>query len=398
MEATRSETARIEVTGPEHRRSTSTRSRRCHRRHLALPLLAAFTLVASVLVSPSAGAGGDGGNHGGGTPRVLAEGLAGPLSIDVDRRGSVLVGQSFSGTATSVSRSGVARDLFNDPGIGAVGWGPFGSVVYATVTGGSDGPPQPGEEPVIPDALLKMRLANGKTVVLADLGAYEKANNPDGDVTYGVELDDECAADWPVEVLGPPAQPGDVNPNPYAVATTRWGVYVADAGANTLYFVTWRGNIHVVSVLPPQPAVITQEMATGTGIPDCAVGLTYDFHPVPTDVEVTPRGLYVSLLPGGAEDDSMGARGSVVRVDPRSGRTTVVGTGLLGATDLAVSPNGTVYVTELYGGRLSKLTRKGPRTVANFNQPVAVEWHRGRLYVASDPFGNGTLSVMNGSC
>ena len=65
-------------------------------------------------------------------------------------------------------------------------------------------------------------------------------------------------------------------------------------------------------------------MAGGTvEAPACVVGEEYAFEPVPTDVEFGPDGwLYVSSLPGGPEDASLGARGAVFRVNPWTGHTT----------------------------------------------------------------------------
>ncbi len=91
-------------------------------------------------------------------------------------------------------------------------------------------------------------------------------------------------------------------------------------------------------------------------MPDCAVGLTYNFEPVPTDVELGPDGkLYVTVLPGGPESPSLGNRGKVYRVDPSSGATDVVVAGLLTATGLAVAGNGDIYVNELFAGRVNRL-------------------------------------------
>jgi DNA-binding beta-propeller fold protein YncE len=208
-------------------------------------------------------------------------------------------------------------------------------------------------------------------------------------------ISDECAAQWPVEQLGPPTYTGIVDSHAYKLAPVPWGVYVADAGANTISLVSWSGRVSTAAVLPPQPLQLPDDPA-GIGLPACAGGLTYLFEPVPTDIELSWHGAFVSLLPGGPEDPSLGARGSVVKVDLSSGRSRTVGTGLLAATDVAVSPRGDVYVTELFGGRVSKLTRSGPVTVAEFDTPAAVEWHAGRLYVAHDAFGSGKISIVRG--
>ena len=123
--------------------------------------------------------------------------------------------------------------------------------------------------------------------------------------------------------------------------------------------------------------------------------MTYGFEPVPTDVEAHGGKLYVTTLAGGPEDPSLGARSSVYRINPWTGAVDQLATGLLGATDLAVSPSGTVYVTELFGGRVVKLTSGGFETVVELPEPAAVEFARGRLYVAYDAFGSGKVGIFD---
>lgn len=322
--------------------------------------------VLTLLAGSAAPATAHGGGGGGGP---LAEGLVAPLAIDVTHRGEVLVSQSFAGVATKVGRDGTRTDLFAEPGLAAIGEGPFGTVLYTVL--GEDG-----------RSLLKVRFPWGATKELADLGAHEANENPDQGNQYGVVgISDECAAEWPVEDLGPPQYSGIVESNPYKMEVTLWGVYVADSAANAIWFVDWSGRVHTVAVLPPQPLRIPDDPAP-LGLPACVGGLTYNFEAVPTDIELGWGGAYVSLLPGGPEDPSLGARGSVVKINPFTGSVRPYASGFLGATDLAVSPWGEVYVTELFGGRVSKATRSGPVTVAELPGPTAVEWAQGRLYVA----------------
>ena len=100
----------------------------------------------------------------------------------------------------------------------------------------------------------------------------------------------------------------------------------------------------------------------------------------------------VSLLPGGPEDPSLGlgARGAVYTVDPWRGKTRQVATGFVSATGLAVTDRGTVYVAELFGGRISEVTRHGPRTVVEVPLPAALEWDgRGLLATTNALPGEG---------
>jgi uncharacterized repeat protein (TIGR03803 family) len=118
---------------------------------------------------------------------------------------------------------------------------------------------------------------------------------------------------------------------------------------------------------------------------------------VPTDVEVGPGGqLYVTTLPGGQEDPSAGARGSVYRVNPATGMSTRLATGFASPTNLAVAGDGTVYVAELFGGTISKLTRQGvSSTFKELGAPLAVEVRGGFLYAATagifGPPGSGQI-------
>ena len=346
---------------------------------IAAVVAAVVTLVAST--GTASASGNHRGGGGGSGPVTLAEGLAGPLQIDAAGNGVVLVAQSFGGTLSAVKKGGAVTDLVSRPGeeISGVAAGPFGSVYFTRGT--EDGVSE-----------VWVRDFKGKERRVADLSAFEAAKNPDQVNTYGFQgLAAECAAQLPPD-LGPASYTGIVESHAYALASTPFGVLVADAAANDIVLVDWWGKVRVVSVLPPQPAVITPDGAAANGLPECTVGSTYSFEPVPTDVEVGPGGsLYVTSLPGGPEDPSLGARGSVLKVNPWNGRTTTVATGFAAATNLAVSPNGTIYVAELFGGQVSKVVRGAPVPVAAVDSPAAVEWDRGRLLVTSEVFGAGKL-------
>jgi hypothetical protein len=348
----------------------------------AAAVAATATLVVGTGTASAGGSDGHGGS-GGTAPTTLADGLVGPLHLDVQRghKGNeVLVSQSFAGTVSKVRRDGTVTDLVSEPGgfTGGVAGGPFGTLLF--LSNGEQG------------AFLKLRLPGGQVKTLADLGTYEATKNPDQKNTYGLQgASPECLAQLPPDVPGLAPYTGDVNPNPYELAVTPWGAYVADAGGNTILFVEWTGKIRTVSVLPPRAEVITAEAAAGAGLPDCAVGLKFNFEPVPTDVEFGPGGLYVSSLPGGPEDASLGARGGVFKVNPRNGRASLIGTGFLGATNLAVAPNGTVYVAELFGGKVSKLVKGGPRTVLEVTEPAGLEWADGKLYATTDVNTSGKV-------
>jgi hypothetical protein len=164
----------------------------------------------------------------------------------------------------------------------------------------------------------------------------------------------------PDEVGGGEPYPGLVDSHPYAVAKApKGGWYVADAAGNDILRVSREGRIRVVHVARPQRMKVTQAMATALDLDDCVVGESHAFEGVPTDVEVARSGrLIVSLLPGGPEEPSMGARGSVVRIHPGTGKSRTVANGILGATNVALAPRGRIFVTELFGNKIS-VVRKG---------------------------------------
>jgi hypothetical protein len=336
------------------------------------------------------GGGGGGGGHGGGPTLSdpIADGLAGPLQLTV-HGSTIYVGQSFAGILTKITPHGT-EDIAANPGGEIAGSAVDGwkSVVYTT----RNGPPVGA-----PESSTLSRVRRGTTSVVADLLAYETENNPDGGVQYGfVEpLPADCAAQLPPE-LGPPSYTGLLDSHAYGVADASFGrTYVADAGANAILSVSSKGKVRTVAVLPPQPLLVTAENAAIIGLPECTIGLTYNFESVPTDVEVGRWGiLYVTTLPGGPEDPSLGARGAVYAVNPWNGDVWQVASGLAGATNLAIGKHGSIYVAELFGGRVSKIVDGAPQTVIELTEPAGLEYANGKLYVSHDVFGSGKVSTI----
>lgn len=347
------------------------------RRPVAAAALAATATAALVLAgAPAAGA------HGSPPTTVVADGLAGPLSLDVTPRGDVVVAQSAAGVLARVDRRGSRTDLAAAPGeeLAGVSVASAAGVVYTRSLGEG------------PDAVARLERVDrrGRVDVLADTGAHERATDPDGTSTYGLrDTDQQCLDQLPPGF--PAVTGGEVYSHPYASADLGAGrTVVADAGANALLVVDARGRVTTLAVLPAQPVVITAGIAEQNGLPACAVGDRFWFQAVPTDVEVGPDGaLYASLLPGGPEDPGLGARGSVVRVDPRDGGVETVLSGLLTATGVAVGDDGTVYAAELFAGRVVALDpgATSPRTVLEAELPAAVEVAHGDLYVTTQVFG-----------
>ena len=331
--------------------------------------------------------------HGGIAPpnfdeaEILVDGMLSPLSLDVEPGGTAWITQNFPGLLNQVTKRGERIDVVNGKGaeIGAVSTR-HNTVYYAEVAQDHS-------------SAMLMSLRKGKEPVpIGDLWAHENQENPDQVNSYGfLDLPESCASQFdPAGPFGPPAYTGIIDTHPYASLATRDGVYVADAGMNAIVKVSYDGGVSTVAVLPATPPVVaTAEIVAQFGFPTCATGYSYRFEPVPTDVELGPDGwLYVTSLPGGPEDASLGERGAVYRVNPKSGEVVPFATGYVGATGLAVSERtGIVFVAEMFGGadgtgQVSVVPPWGGQAVAAFpvTSPAAIELSGKDLYLTKDAF------------
>lgn len=317
-----------------------------------------------------------------GTPKTVATGLAGPLTFAVGPKG-LYVGQAFAGVVSKIPTKGAPSVVGTAaPGADVAGVGVSHGVLTWTERSGDEGP-------AVTASLLHRQKGSRTTTV--DLLAYEKVANPDQVNTYGFrDLDASCSAQ-----LDPMFQTytGAVDSHAYGTLDSKGATYVADAGANAILKVNAKGKVSTVAVLGAVPVKVTADAAAGFGLPDCVVGHKFWFEPVPTDVEQGPRGwLYVSLLPGGPEDGSLGANGKVVKVSTRTGKVVTVASGLAGATGLAVGPKGTVYVAQMNGNVVSSIDKHGKvKPLLTVTQPAGVEWAKGKLWVSTDVFGAGNV-------
>lgn len=316
---------------------------------------------------------------------TLASGLTTPLSLEVDSAGVSYVAQNFAGVLTRVNPDRSTSTVVTAPGqeLGAVS-SRGGTVYYAQLAQDHS------------SASLMSVTGQGAPVQVADLWAHENGTNPDASSRYGfVNLPQSCLDQFdPAGPAGPPVYTGIIDTHPYASVATAAGVYVADAGANAIFKVGYGGAVSTVAVLPATPpVVISAETAAQFGFPACSVGGSYRFEGVPTDVEVGPDGwLYVTSLPGGPEDASLGMRGSVVKVNPNTGKVVTVATGFVGSTGLAVSlKTGAIFVTELFGGangtgQVSVVLPWGGKPVAAFPVagPATIEIVGASIYVTRD--------------
>ncbi|HEX3004330.1 MAG TPA: ScyD/ScyE family protein [Angustibacter sp.] len=364
------------------------------RRILTTAVTAAAAAAALVAATPlSASAHGDDGHEHGRSraPRVTVvnDAVVAPFQLALSRH-AVYVADGGTSQVSRILRDGSLASVATGPQPGEVAGVAFdasGRSMAYTTTDYSNGTTQ-------------LVVQTGHRRMTVDLSAFEQQHNPDADVTYGIENPSDCVQQA-FAPLGGATMKGGIDSHPYSVASLGHGAWVvADAGGNDLLKVDGKGHVSVIAVLPRQPLEITADIAAGLGLPDCVVGVTYNFEPVPTDVEVGEHGqLYVSLLPGGPEDPSLGARGSVYRVGLSSGHSSKVAGGFLGATNLALGPDHTIYVAELFGGRISMIKNGHVTPYLDLPGALAVEWGDGHLYAATmapmddqgNPVGNGTV-------
>ncbi|MBA8794640.1 hypothetical protein FHX74_002259 [Friedmanniella endophytica] len=333
-----------------------------------LAVTAAATCAVGLTVAPAAAE-----SRGGGSPspvRVVASGLNGPFQI-ADGGRYLYVAENGPRQITRIDRwtgaKSVAVTGFGDAqpqGVTRMGrW-------LVIVTGG-------GQDTPLPSTAASVFVARdgGTPRKITDLLAYEKANNPDGQV----------------QQTGPDA---DSLSNPYYVVPDpvhRDSVIVADAGANDLLRVRLRDG--AVTRAKALPLVRTGSLCSGNTGNNTADGTGCD--PVPTGIVAGPRNtLYVSGLSAEAP-----GQGRIYVLDARTWRILRVISGLDAPTGVALDRRGNVYASEVtYGapagepgpdfdpstvGRIVRIDRCGHQTFAAVTMPSGLLWSHGRLYASA---------------
>jgi hypothetical protein len=330
------------------------------------------------------------------SPRHLAFGSRGDLFVaEAGRGGSgpCFIGgegpacMGATGAVTKVDRSGHQSRIVqglpsyaNTPGdVNAIG--PHGVTVldenrvYLT----SGGPTEPKDESgatISRDALAEQNPAAdlfgrllkierpGQTRNVADIWAFERDVNPDGEV-------------------GNPAI--DTNPVDVLFDKSRDRFVVADAGGNGIYVVDKRGRVTALAVFPNRL------------VPNPFGGPDIPMQAVPTSVVMGPDGqYYVSQLtgfpfpPGGA---------NVYRVNPRTGAVSVFASGFTNIMDLAFGKNGTLYVLEIdHDGLLGGSTDGGLFTVSRTGTKRQIALPPGTLTMPGGiAVGTDALYITNNS-
>ena len=332
-----------------------------------VPLALAMAATGAMTVAPAASA-----VEARPAARTITAKLDGPFGLQraVRHRGFV-VAESVSGQVTRVFLDGRKRAIINGaPGVAGVATGP--RRVFAVL----GGPDENGQAPAGkygPSTVIRSTYDGRGTKVIADLGKYELAHNPDGQVQF---VDGK-----PVDALS----------NPFAMTASRYGLIVADGGANDVLRVNSRtGPCRRSSCRPPSRTSrrAWPRAPSRTRAPSAATR----FPPVSPS-----RGgsVYVSTL--GAEQPGAGR---VYKLDERTGKVQRVWRGLTSPTGIAVRPDGTVFVSEvLHGapagdgppppgfdprkvGRITKISH-GRMTHAQVTMPTGLQYTGGSLYASA---------------
>jgi hypothetical protein len=335
------------------------------RRAAVVSSLAALGTIAAMTAAPSSDA-----VAGSGGVSTITQGLDGPFGLARARahRGFV-VAESESGEVTRVFPGGRKHTILDGvPGVAGVAASRHR--VFAVIGGpNEEGAPSGGSYG--PSRVLRMSYHGTHVKKIANLYRYELKHNPDGQVQL---------------VNG---QPVDSISNPFAMTWSRFGLFVADGGANDVLLVNPRTGKIKTFFVPPTvknvPACKGPDANANPGTKGC--------DPVPTGVQVVGNSLYVSTL--GAE--APGA-GRVYKLNARTGKVQRVWKGFTAPTGIAVRKDGTIYISEvLYGapegppppgftpadvGRITRI-HNGHIKHAQVTMPTGLVLKNGRLYASA---------------
>jgi hypothetical protein len=348
-------------------------------RAITAAVAACTTATALAAVTASSASAHQSTEHRGHSPKVLNSTVIAPFGMAISGH-DVWYTDGFVGTVNRIS-GGTSHVVTTGPQPEVAGIDVIrGGRTYAFTSSNDDH-----------SATTLTIRSKGRPDVVADLSLHEKTMNPDKDVTYGVVSGGTSCAPGELDSFFqhafqlPATYKGQVDSHPYAVSYLGHGSWaVADAGGNDILRVDRHGHVSTIAVLPPQPVRLSASQVATLGAPSCLAGATYNFEPVPTDVERGRDGrLWVSTLPGGPEDPSLGARGSVYTVNPWQHSSKRVATGFLGATNLALGHDGAVYVAEHFAGKVTKLKHGRTSTVVSTDRPLSVEVKGDSLYVGT---------------
>jgi len=343
--------------------------------------LGAVALAAVLTLGP---AGPAGANQGTRAPKVVGHGLDNPrgltwgpddtlLVAEAGRGGQgTCVGGVFtgnpmcfgrSGAVTQIKRNGEQRRIVTGlPSIAESGTGTFAFGPSDVSAGNGDmyvsvgGPGPQLDRSVFRDRAAStlgtvQRVSHGRKNLIADLAAYELANDPDAQLHES---------------------------NPTSVLRVRGVTFAIDAAGNTFFSINRSGDLTLLKTFENRSIN----------------GTTY--QAVPTALAEGPDGaIYISDLTGVPFPSG---ESKVWRWTPAG--MTVFAEGFTTATDLAFGPDGSLYVLEIFPGRVTRLSPDGSRDVvidtdAGLTLPYGIAIGRdGSIYVTNCGNCQGTGSVL----
>jgi hypothetical protein len=334
------------------------------RRRAAVVSLVALGTAAALAAAPSTStAATTSGGVG-----VVTSGLDMPFGLQkaIDHGGFV-VAESESGQVTRVFKTGRKHAILDGvPGVAGVG--ASSTKVFAVIGGpNEEGSPSGGKYG--PSRVLRMNYHGKHVTVLANLLRYERKHNPDGQKQFA-----------------PDGTPYDALSNPFAMTWSRFGLFVADGGANDVLKVNPRtGKVTTFFVPPTVKIAACKDAQANPGTEGC--------DPVPTGVQVRGDHVYVSTL--GAE---VPGAGRIYMLDAHTGKVQAVWRRLTAPTGLAVRKDNTVYYSEVFFGapaegqepppgfqpsdigRITRVRPGGGVRHADVTMPTGLVLKNGRLY------------------
>ena len=302
---------------------------------------------------------------------AVVQGLDGPFGLDFTGPYTAVVAENASGEITRVNtRTGATKTLISKAA-GVAGVTQHDGKLFAVISGPNEqGVPPTGR--YRPTTVLRANPDGTGVQVIANLERYELRHNPDGQVQF---VDGK-----PVDALS----------NPFSMSAYRYGLLIADGGANDVLRVDpTTGRVSTFFVPPTVKGGACKGRPNNPGTTGCDA--------VPTGVTVANGSVYVSTLGG----EAPGA-GRVYKLNARTGEVQRTWWNLTSPTGIAVTTDETVYLSEVIHdapegppGRIKKILPNGRRTHAAVAMPVGLQLHGGDLYATANSLaGPGAGQVV----
>jgi outer membrane protein assembly factor BamB len=303
---------------------------------------------------------------------VVSKSLDGPFGLQFVSSTRLLVAEGDTGEITRIdTTNGTQKILIKGAG-GAAGVALSAGRIFVALGGPDEsGAPPAGRFP--PSSVLVANADGTGARVLADLLAYEKKHNPDGQV--------QLVKGKPVDALS----------NPFSMNVNQYGLYVADGGANDVLRVNRLTGAVTTFFVPPtvkSKVCLRPGMQANPGTVGC--------DPVPTGVAAARGHIYVSTYGAGSPDGSR-----IYVLNPTTGKIQQIFKGFTGLTGLTVAADGTIYASEVeYGappgegppppgfnpakvGRIVRIAPNGTVTYAQVTMPTGLALNGGKLYAST---------------